>query len=698
MRKAILAILLVTVLGLYGCEDGEEDIEEEQRPYSIDTQKIQDFDSEAYFKKNGRVQSAKDIEKGSQVAGRVSSINVKEGDQVTQGQTLLEMEDSVANYRLQQQLAQNNLRQAEIEYEQTQRQLDKNLRDLQRGIEQSELDYQSADLEKRQTQSDLEKNIRSLERAKRQAKLDYEITQQDFEKQVEQLEYERSLRDMQADSSIARRELENLEKELENARDELESLETNNQQQINSFSTNIENVYDDYLSLVDEINYEADKLLGVTSENRNYNNRFDTYLGAKSNSTRIRAENKLRESIRKYENLEEQDFDDLSQENIQGKVQDLVDGLVQTRDMLDEIESTLRNSITSSSFTQTEIDGYKEQFGGYRTSIGSTLSETRTLRDEVDSFFENYIREERILKRDIERMESEKGILQDELDQADYDLGVEYERLLLQQKEALENAEIALENAIDDLEQAKQDKEYTMESLENSIENAQIGLEGAEDDYQQAQEDLDLDIEAARAAMNSARIEYQEATDAVNDLTVQAPIDGKIGQVHVNEGQEISEGDILFEISGKAENEIRISFREREMDYVREGMDVEILHQGESYIGKLYSISQTADENLNYSARVRLQEEIPRLGDFVTVLVFVDMKHPIIPVNILSNVQDNKANINIYENGELRQKEVEIQQVVGKGVLLKTPIEEGTKIITSNVRGYNEEDFYLQKQ
>ena len=697
MKKVSLIILFFVMAGFYGCENNNEQPENQQRAYEINTQQIQDFDTVTYFKKNWRVMSAKETQVWAQAAGRISSINVKEWDKVNEWETLLEMDDSVANYGLQQQLARNNLRQAEIEYEQTQRQLDKNLRDLQRWIDQAELDYQSADLDKRQTESELEKNIKALERAKRQAELDYEITKQDFEKQVEQLEYERSLRDMQADDSIAKKELENLERDLENTRDELENLETNNQQQINSFSTNIENIYDDYLDLIDEVNHEADKLLGVTDANSNYNNDFETYLGAKSRSTKIRAENKLRESIRKYENLEDQDFEDLSQENIQWKVQDLVDWLVQTRDMLEDIEVTLRNSVTSSSFTQTEIDGYKEQFGWYRTNVWSMLSETRTLRNEIDSFFENYIREERMLQRDVDRMESEKEILKDELEQADFDLEIEYERLLLQQEEAIENAEIALENAIDDLEQARQDKEYTMESLENSVENAQIWLEWAEDDYQQAQDDLDLDLESARSAMNSARIEYQEATEAVENLTVQAPMDGKIKEVHLNEWDEVTEWDLLFDISWDAENQIRISFREKEMDYVREWMDVEIIHQWESHIWRLYSISQTADENLNYSARVRLQEEIPRLWDFATVLVFVDMQSPIIPVNILENLNNNKAYINIYEDGQLRQKEIQIKKIIWEWVVLDTEIEEWTEIITSNMRWYNENDFYLEK-
>ncbi len=633
MKKLTLWFLFLSLIALNWCWQEEETQTEEKRAFNIQTKNFEEFDSVTYFRKNWRVMSSEQVEVTAQASGRVGFLPVKEWQSVSQWQTLLTIQDDIVNYNLQLQSWQINLEQAQIDYE--------------------------------QTKSDLQKQIRDLERAKRQAEIDYETAKDDFQKQIEQQEREILLSDLEDEQSRARQELQNIENNLETARLELENLQRRNKQQIRSFNSNLENLYDDYFDLIWDVNHEADKLLWVTSANRNYNNRFDTYLWARSRSTRIQAENLLKDNINKYENLQKVDYEEFDKNNLQDHTNKLVEWFRNTTKLLRKIDKTLKDSVSATTFPQSQIDWYKEKFWAFRSSANNILSQAVSFRDDLDSFIENYEKEEEVVKKEIRNLEGEKDLLQTQLEQWYLDLQVGYDRTLIQKQETLEKANMALQKSEDDLQKAKNDKESTLKSLENNIE--------------------------------SARVQYQEAADQVWKLNVTAPISGTISSININRWQEVSQWTPLFEISGDAEKEVRISFRQKELDRVREGMQVEMIHRWNSYIWTIYSISDVADQNLNYTARVRIDEQIPGLGDFVQVLVFVDKWSPILPVNVLRNIQDNVANINIYQDWKIAQKEVEIDEIVADWVLLKNELDDDTTIITNDIRWFNDEEYYLEK-
>ena len=635
MKKIyLILIVLIWSTTLYWCweSETEENEEREQKTFQIQVKEYWEFDSVTHYRKNWRVRSADQIELTAQASWRIDNINVKEWDRVSQWQNLLSLQDEVANYWLQVQSAQISLQQSQIDYE--------------------------------QTKVDLEKTIRDLERALRQAKNDYESTKKDFEKQLEQQEYDISLSDLESEESTAKRELENLENRLSSTKLELENLERRNQQNIRDFRTNLENNYDDYIDLVDDINYEADRVLWVSSANRNANNAFELYLWARNSSEKTRAENLLRDSIRKFDEMKNSNYSDVDNYDIIEKTEELLEASRKTRSLLDSIDTTLKASVTSSNFTQNQIDWYIEKFGWYRSNIQSFNSSLSNFLNDVESFFDNYLSEEELLKKEINNLEWEKDILRKNLEQSSFSQQISLDRTLLQKQEAMYNAQLAVENAEDDLEQAKRNKELTLNSLQNSIQSAETQL--------------------------------QEAWSQASKLNVNSPASWKITSVLVNRWQEVSQWTPLFEISADSEKEVRISFRESELDSIYQWMEVEIVHRWESYIWTIYSVSNLADQNLNYTARVRLNEEISRLWDFVTVLVFVDQWRPIIPVNILNNIQDNTAIINLYEDWEIVNKTVRIKEIIWEWVLLEEDLEDNAQIIKNNIRNYNEDEFILE--
>ncbi|MBS8121589.1 HlyD family efflux transporter periplasmic adaptor subunit [Candidatus Vampirococcus lugosii] len=701
MKKILFILIFLLYLSLSGCvsflDGDEEEVVKEDKPkaFKIETISLDDLSSMNVFKKNGRVVSTNQININAQANGRISNILVKEGDSVVKDQKLLDIQDEVSNYGLKLQNSQISLQQSQLDYEQTKIDLEKNIRDLERVVQQKELDYESKkqDLEKQLTQQKYDLSLGDLENENSVSSKELK----NLENQLEKLNLEISnLKEKnQHDNSIGKKELENLDNRLEKLNLEISNLQKGNQQSINNLKTNLQNNYQDYINLLSDINYEADMLLGVSNENKNANNSFEIYLGARNSSQKNNSKNLLKNSIQIYNKIDKNNYQNISNDEVINKVNyllELIDGSI---NLINSIDTTLKNSTTSTTLSQNKIDGFINKFIGLRGNVQSLKSKISNFENEVESFFENYLNQEELLQKEIENLNLQKNILKENLKQSNenylnqkellqkeieslnlqksileknlqkssFSQKINIDRTIINKKEIMDNAKISLDKAKDDLQKAKQDKEITLQSLQNNIKNTQTQL--------------------------------QEVSNQFSKLNVKSPISGKISSVLVDNGQQVNQGEALFEISGSGGKEIRLSFRDSELDNIYVGMNVEIVHNGESYIGNIYSISDLADDNLNYTARVRLDKQIARLGNFVTVVVFVDVGKPIIPVNVLNNIKNNQANINLYYDGDIKTKTVSIQEIIGNGVIIEDEIDPKYLIISSDIRTFNKDDHYI---
>lgn len=162
-------------LVLSWCGNGNEN---KKQDFFIDLVPFATKNQEVYITKPGKVSGKQDIVVSSQVAGRVKSIEKKDGTLVSGEQLVIAISDTVANYGLQLQRAKNAVSRASLQKEQTKVSLDKSLTDVElaldvaqnnlavskitteQSLKKAELDFSSAMAQSQNIylQFDLEKN------------------------------------------------------------------------------------------------------------------------------------------------------------------------------------------------------------------------------------------------------------------------------------------------------------------------------------------------------------------------------------------------------------------------------------------------------------------------------------------------------------------------------------------------------------
>gem|GEM_PF-1059661 len=87
--------------------------------------------------------STQEIKLASQAMGRISFLNVKEGDKVKSGQIILALQDNIASYGINVERAQNTLEKVRISYDSTKINLDKQIFDSEINLERLQNNLQA---------------------------------------------------------------------------------------------------------------------------------------------------------------------------------------------------------------------------------------------------------------------------------------------------------------------------------------------------------------------------------------------------------------------------------------------------------------------------------------------------------------------------------------------------------------------------
>jgi hypothetical protein len=76
--------------------------------------------------------------------------------------------------------------------------------------------------------------------------------------------------------------------------------------------------------------------------------------------------------------------------------------------------------------------------------------------------------------------------------------------------------------------------------------------------------------------------------------------------------------------------------------------------------GKIDSISTVSSKDFTFKTVVKLQEKVSIIGDFVEVVLPIELDNLLLSINVLKVLPENKAIIYGYENGKIVEKEVNL--------------------------------------
>lgn len=367
-----------------------------------------------------------------------------------------------------------------------QKQLDKDNISLENSINEIDMQINSLILDIQTAKND-------LEMLKKQKEIDLLQAKNNFD--ISTLDYENAIKNMEIGIKQEKEKYKNLSSKL--------IMET-----------------DKMISNIEKNLYNIDILLWVSDENRHQNDSFEIYLWAKNSSSKTQAENSYRETKNSFSNFytswqeskENFDLEDIN--SFEDKILNLIEINKSLNKTLSYTIDVLKNSISSSSLSQTNIDNYLNNFE-------NALSTAQKDSSDYTLIYQS-LKEQKI------SLDSKIISLQKEIQTSSWKVLASNQSL---EKEKLQ-ASLDLEKAsqkIKDLENSLKDLQTKKQNI-ISLWTAQINISKANIDNKKYSDNLEL--EPYLIAISQAREALNEAKQKRNDAILYAPISWKIAQIN----------------------------------------------------------------------------------------------------------------------------------------------------------------------
>ena len=581
---------------------------------SIDVKKIWDFQNNFTIQKNWKVLPNQTIVVNPQVSWDVASVKVKEGDKVFAWQTLVSLKDSYSKYGL--------------------------------DLEKAQIDYEKQLISKESQIISIDKNIDDLERNLNDAKRLYDnalLTAEEDTKSAEISFKNSSTKDINSSAYLA----------LEKAELDYNSILNDNQQSINWFITDAQKEYNNlYVNIVDIIEF-SDKLYWVTDRNQDFADDIDTYFWATDSGQKYNSQALLLELITYKKYLESLDKDSITQENIISFLTTYKDGYTKVTKFLNELETTLNNSITSVwVLSQSDINSYVSQVNNYQGWNQWDTSSYNSTFKSINNFLSNYKNDELLALKNLETT-------QKNYENSEDNSSISYNKTLINIDNTLASSKKNYESILSAYNVAIEDKDISIRSLNNSIKSA-------------------------KNILTKAQLEYGK-------LNILAPIWGVISSLDTSVGEYVGTNNNLITIIWDVNTQIEVSLGENEVQNITLWDNVTIVYRNQEYTWKIFSIASLANEALNYNVTVTFDDNISMVGWSATVM-FQNNKiseNISIPFNLVDVTGDDMWTINILQDWKLELLEVSLGEISGTNIEILNSIPNETQVITTNLSTYN---------
>lgn len=627
--------LLVLLLFINSCSNQEIIWENEKKDFLIETKKIADFSNNTFLEKTAKISSSQNINLTSLANARVSTILVKEWNNIKKWQILAKLEDNIWNYWLNLQRAKNWLDRAQINYDSTKINLDK-------AIFEAELNLDK-----------LNKNLIAL---KENARENIKLAENDLNNlDYNNIDSKSALELQKFDNTISKAELDYNNKLIADS------------ETIKSFYSSLKKEYTNAMLFMDDIITFSDEILWVTDANKDKNNSFENYLWAKNTIIKNNAEFALKDLIEYRENeFKNINISSISWDNlILETLLKLEKAYSQTRNLLNLLESTFNNSIESVwSLSNTDISTYIWKVNWYQASVQWNYTAFLAFETSTKSFLRTYLNTQESMLKSLELLKKDREILKKTLTIWWESAEIWYNKTIISSNDSIDSLELQIKSLQNALENAIKTKEVTHRSLNNNIKEAKISYDQALNDY--------------------------------SKLNITSPISWTIAKINIDVWQEVNTQTQAFEIKNNNSSELNISFNKKELDFVSVWKEVLIDYEWKTSTWTIVSISQVADSNLKYLSIVSIPSELNLIWNIVTLKIPIETKYKLLPINIVKINSSWVWILNILEWELIKQIDVKLWEIFWDKIQIIDSLEDNINVITSYVDNFDPDKFILK--
>lgn len=438
---------------------------------------------------------------------------------------------------------------------------------------------------------------------------------------------------------------------LSKAELELANFIASQQKQLDAFETSYDNQLQNFQSFLANVLDSTDTLLGVSEQNKTLNDTYEYLLSAKDSQQKILAEDLLRKLLTYKKWSPDSSLPLLDRVTELQKAHTLVNSLLSATEtvLINTVTDVTVFSPTTLATQRALIDAYQSQYSGISTALVAFLNTSQT-------FLATY---------QNERLAREQAV------------------------------KLASDNGASSLAQTKI-------TVENTLRAAESGLQLAKNAYETTQKTHDLTLKQLTQSVEAASIRVRSAESLFERLTVIAPVNGVIGAIQVDEGEEVTPGRAMVEIASK-DAECTITVDSSMLNQIQVGTAVQINYRGQVLKGSVANISPIANQWLNFSVTVAINDAVTVFGDFATLQIPMTSLFPMVPitaVTILAPGQWEIATLVTDETGALSVKKISVVlgTLRGDRIEIISDLPDATQIILSDMKNYNPTDFVLRKK
>ena len=633
MRKYFILSMILSLFLLYSCTWSQENTWSwavEKWNFLIETQTAWNLNNEYALEKSSKIEAASEIVLTSEATWRVENIAVKEGDNVSKWQNLVYLFDNSMNLNTAYKQAILNLDQAKIQYSNQKLALDKN-------IEDSEL-------------------------ALTKLKLNYENTKKNIEQDVIQAKDNLKNSDVNASGSKTSLDVQKIDNSIAKMEFELETLKKSNKDKIDSFISNVNREKDNLNNLlVSVINFGEELYATKYPVNKPA---YYLYLWAENNTKKTRAEQTLQKLI----NYKKDTFDWIKLVEKDSEILDFITKIEEwyamMKSFLDDTLEVITSSVSEQNYLpETMLTGYHNQVNGYIQSYTSASAWLVAMRSNVVAFLNTYKDNEASTEKQIDLVRKDKEIALKSYGTSELSSKVAYEKIMISSQDTISNLELQLKSAETTLINAKKTRDITLQNLENAIKAAELNVE--------------------------------KSSIEVSKLVVKSPISAQVASIDVTVGQTYNMWSQMLKLISTSKRELDVYVTSEDLEKIHVWDKVYIKYRWENFEWDVFSKSNVANETLNYKVKVSLNKDIHLVWGVADVSFKLKSKFPLININSVTvlHSQWNKKiwEINIFKWWKLDKLEVELWDVYGKFIEIKTPLEKDTEIILNDVSNFDSE-------
>ncbi len=371
------------------------------------------------------------------------------------------------------------------------------------------------------------------------------------------------------------------------------------------------------------------------------------------------------------------------------------------------------NKTTTKYLGQQNIDAAQLGVVASRQSYENALKAKEDAISIFQTQYDNSLIEIENAKLSLESAQENLEAAEDNLDDTEYDLDDISDQIRTappEQLPTLEATERQLENAVDSMESQVRNAELAVDLAQNRITQSEIALAKLSETYRSQFTQLNAGIESAvnqyHNAVNQLEtiqasvqlqeigaetqiIQSQSALDSARinkeQKNIKAPISGKITAINIEEGNQVSPGQILVQIENDQVLTLSTSVNSNEAKFIRFEDKAIISHNNEVFEGVITSINPTLNE---ISKKIDIEIEMIKtlnlpIGEFVKVALPVrPQKTFFIPLNSIF-LEDGIKNVRIVEDSKVKYQKISTGEIIEEYVEIIKGLKPGDKVITS---------------